>query len=59
VEKYMMIVFIAYLLILLLITLYTAGKSKTASEYVLGGKKISGVALALSERSTGESAWLF
>jgi sodium/proline symporter len=54
----MMIVFIAYLLILLLITLYTAGKSKTASEYVLGGKKISGVALALSERSTGESAWL-
>lgn len=53
-----MIVFIAYLLILLLITLYTVGKSKTASEYVLGGKKISGVALALSERSTGESAWL-
>jgi len=54
----MLIVFILYLLALIGITFYTAGKSKTNSEYVLGGKKIPGVALALSERSTGESAWL-
>lgn len=54
----MLIVFILYLLALVGITIYTAGKSKTTSEYVLGGKKISGIALALSERSTGESAWL-
>lgn len=54
----MLIVFILYLLVLLGITFYTANKSKSASEYVLGGKKIPGIALALSERSTGESAWL-
>ncbi|HNW90593.1 MAG TPA: sodium/proline symporter [Bacteroidales bacterium] len=54
----MLIVFILYLLILVGITIYTANKSKNTSEYVLGGKKIPGIALALSERSTGESAWL-
>ncbi len=54
----MLIVFILYLLVLLGITIYTANKSKSASEYVLGGKKIPGIAFALSERSTGESAWL-
>jgi sodium/proline symporter len=32
--------------------------TKTNAEFVLGGKKFSGPALALSERATGESAWL-
>ncbi len=54
----MFIVFILYLLVLVGITIYTANKSKNTSEYVLGGRKIPGIALALSERSTGESAWL-
>ncbi|HOY32108.1 MAG TPA: sodium/proline symporter [Bacteroidales bacterium] len=54
----MLIVFILYLLILVGITIYTANKSRNSSEYVLGGRKIPGIALALSERSTGESAWL-
>ncbi len=54
----MFIVFVLYLLVLLFITFYTARKSKTASDFVLGGKKISGLSLALSERATGESAWL-
>ncbi|MBI5219616.1 MAG: sodium/proline symporter [Bacteroidia bacterium] len=54
----MILVFILYLAALLIITFYTARMSKTASDFVLGGKKISGFNLALSERATGESAWL-
>lgn len=54
----MMIVFIAYLMILLVITYFTYNRSKNASDYVLGGKQVGGVYLALSERATGESAWL-
>lgn len=52
------IVFVIYLVALLVITFYTARKSKTADDFILGGKKISGFSLALSERATGESAWL-
>lgn len=51
-------VFIAYLVILLIIVGYSARRSKTNTDFVLGGKKISGFSLALSERATGESAWL-
>jgi sodium/proline symporter len=52
------LVFGLYLLGLIAITVYTANKAKNTSDYILGGKQISGVALALSERATGESAWL-
>ena len=51
-------VFIAYLVILLFIVNYSARRSKTNTDFVLGGKKIGGISLALSERATGESAWL-
>lgn len=54
----MMIVFVLYLAILLAITATTARKSKSSSDFIAGGRKIGGVALALSERATGESAWL-
>jgi sodium/proline symporter len=54
----MIIVFIAYLIILIGIVTYSARRSKTNDDFVLGGKKISGFSLALSERATGESAWL-
>jgi len=54
----MIIVFIAYLVILIGIVAYSARRSKTNRDFVLGGKKISGFSLALSERATGESAWL-
>ncbi len=54
----MIIVFIAYLIILIGIVVYSARRSKTNNDFVLGGKKISGFSLALSERATGESAWL-
>ncbi|MBN1143014.1 MAG: sodium/proline symporter, partial [Bacteroidales bacterium] len=54
----MILVFIAYLAILIGIVAYSARRSKTNADFVLGGKKISGFSLALSERATGESAWL-
>ncbi len=54
----MLIVFILYLFALTAIVIYSARKSKTNSDFVLGGKKISGVSLAISERATGESVWL-
>ena len=54
----MLIIFILYLAILFAITAYTARMSKNSSDFISGGKKIGGVALALSERATGESAWL-
>ncbi|WP_297092301.1 sodium/proline symporter [uncultured Draconibacterium sp.] len=54
----MIIVFVAYLVVLIGIVVYSAQRSKTNNDFVLGGKKISGFSLALSERATGESAWL-
>ncbi|MCY1722164.1 sodium/proline symporter [Prolixibacteraceae bacterium Z1-6] len=54
----MIVVFIAYMVILIGIVTYSARRSKTNTDFVLGGKKISGFSLALSERATGESAWL-
>jgi len=54
----MITVFIIYIVIIIGIVIYSARRSKTNSDFVLGGKKISGISLALSERATGESAWL-
>ena len=54
----MILVFIAYLVVLIGIVTFSARRSKTNNDFVLGGKKISGFSLALSERATGESAWL-
>lgn len=54
----MLIVFILYLAVLVAITVYTARMAKCSSDFISGGRKIGGVALALSERATGESAWL-
>ncbi len=54
----MIAVFIAYIIILLCIVAYSARRSETNDDFVLGGGKISGFSLALSERATGESAWL-
>lgn len=54
----MILVFVVYIVVLIGIVAYSARRSKTNSDFVLGGKKISGFSLALSERATGESAWL-
>jgi sodium/proline symporter len=54
----MIIIFALYLAILAGITVYTARMSKSSSDFITGGRRIGGVAMALSERATGESAWL-
>jgi len=54
----MLAVFILYLVVTMFIAWWYSRGSKTHEEFVLGGKRFSGTALALSERATGESAWL-
>ncbi len=49
---------VVYLAGMLLIGLYFGRKKLTLAQYHLGGRSLSGWVLALSERSTGESAWL-
>jgi len=50
--------FVLYLLLMLGVGIYFARKKMTQEGFLLGAKKIPGWALALSERATGESAWL-
>jgi sodium/proline symporter len=52
-----MIEFIVYLVLMLGVGFYFARKKMSQADFHLGGKKIPGWALALSERATGESAW--
>jgi sodium/proline symporter len=52
-----LIEFILYLSVMLGVGLYFARKKMSQADFHLGGKKIPGWALALSERATGESAW--
>ena len=54
----MLAVFILYLTVTLFIAWWYSRGARTHEEFVLGGKRFSGTALALSERATGESAWL-
>ncbi len=54
----MLFVFVFYLIVLTAIVIYSARKSSSNADFVLGGKKISGISLAISERATGESSWL-
>lgn len=49
--------FVMYLAVMLGVGLYFARKKMNQVDFHLGGKKIPGWALALSERATGESAW--
>jgi sodium/proline symporter len=49
--------FIVYLGLMLGVGIYFARKKMSQADFHLGGKKIPGWALALSERATGESAW--
>jgi sodium/proline symporter len=54
----MIAVFVLYLVLVIGVAIWSALKAKSHEDYVIGGKKIGGVSLALSERATGESAWL-
>ena len=54
----MLTVFIIYLAVTMAIAWWYSRGSRTNEEFILGNKRFSGTALALSERATGESAWL-
>ncbi|MBM3404765.1 MAG: sodium/proline symporter, partial [Bacteroidetes bacterium] len=54
----MLVVFILYLVFTVGLAWWYSRGARTNEEFVLGGKRFSGTALALSERATGESAWL-
>ncbi len=54
----MLSVFVVYLAFTLILGLWQARKTKTQADFVLGSSKLPGWMLALSERATGESAWL-
>lgn len=50
--------FVVYCMLILAIGYYFSKRSKSHSDFLLGGKKLPGWTLAFSERATGESAWL-
>ena len=49
---------ILYLIVVLAIGLKSAGKNKTQSDFLIADRKLGAWAIALSERASGESAWL-
>lgn len=49
---------LVYIIGMLAIGVYSSRKSTEQGDYLLGGRKIPGWALALSERATGESVWM-
>jgi sodium/proline symporter len=51
-------IFIGYLAATVLLGLWQARSTHSQADFVLGGSKLPGWMLALSERATGESAWL-
>lgn len=51
-------VFIGYLIIIIALAGYFSSVVRNRRDFVIGGKKIPGFALALSERAAGESSWL-
>ena len=54
----MLAVFVLYMAATIFIAWWYSRGERTHKEFVLGGGRFSGTALALSERATGESAWL-
>ncbi len=54
----MIAIFIGYLALTMALGIWQSFKTKSQSDFILGGSKLPGWMLALSERATGESAWL-
>jgi len=50
--------FICYLVIVIVVGVVTSRKMTTQSEFFLGGQRIPGWVITISERASGESAWL-
>lgn len=49
---------VLYLAVVLFIGIRSAGANKTHADYLLANRKLGARAIALSERASGESAWL-
>lgn len=54
----MIAIFIGYLALTMLLGLWQASRTKSQADFISGSSKLPGWMLALSERATGESAWL-
>jgi sodium/proline symporter len=51
------VILVGYLAFLVVFGMYQGRKTKSATDYNMGGRNVPGWAAALSERATGESAW--
>ncbi len=54
----MLYVFAIYIILIVALAVYFSLKARNRDDFVMGGRKIPGFALALSERAAGESSWL-
>jgi len=50
--------FIGYLLVVIVVGFVTLRHTKTLEDFLLGGRRLGAWVIALSERASGESAWL-
>ena len=50
--------FICYLTIILIVGIYTSRKTKNLKDFALANNKLGPFVIAMSERASGESAWL-
>jgi len=54
----LIVAFLVYLGLVVLISVLSSRALSSQSEFLLGGQRIPGWAIAISERASGESAWL-
>ena len=50
--------FICYLIMILIVGIYTSTLTKNLKDFSLGGHRLGPTVIAFSERASGESAWL-
>lgn len=55
---WILVAFVAYLLVMLLIGFIYFNKTKNAEDYFLGGRKLNGWVAALSAQASDMSGWL-
>ena len=50
--------FVVYLLVILVVGVLTARRTKTLGDYLLAGRRLGPWVVAFSERASGESGWM-
>ena len=48
---------LAYLVVMLFVGVFASRRMKRLDDFILGGRSLGGIAAAISERASGESAW--